>query len=195
MAEGLLSIQITRNDTGKLLSATKDIRDNLHLALNEIGKMWIRNAQLAMDRQGPGWKRHAQSTIDKYGSYKLLHSRPGKVKGGKHHLNKIKLHYDYEVKKVGRSAELNIVPKSSFAAEMLFIHNRPKGDYTINNIPGRPYFQWRTGHFKESEENQSRAILTRYVSESLKKRGIFGKTIGFTESQAMYSWYDWGGLE
>jgi hypothetical protein len=197
MPEGLITVQITRNDTGELLKATTDIRDNLHKVLGDVGKMLLRNAQKAMDEQGPGWKQHAASTVDRYGDYLIFHSRPGKIKNrpAKHHLNRIRKHYDYEVSNFGTSAQLKIIPKSSFAAEMLYIHNRPRGYTTPKNIPGRPYFQWRTGHFHESEETQARGFMRKYVSDALRARGIMSKSIGFDISQPLYSGYDWGGIE
>ena len=193
MDNSLLEIRITRNDTGKLLNATKHIGNNLHEALEKVGKMWLRNAQEAMDLQGPGWKQHADSTVKRWGDYALLHTRQRKPIGGRHYLNRIKNHYGYNVSNMGKSAVLRIVPKSSFAAEMLFIHNRPMGDVNANNIPGRPYFKWRTGHFAESEERQSRAILRKYISDSLKKYGLSVSGLSIDLYEAGYDSFDFGG--
>jgi len=175
----MIDVRLVKSDLPRLMRANSAVANKVDDWLRSIGVMLLESAQEAMDKSGPRWVGHARETERRWGIHKLLHTPESgtyKRKDGTP-LSDIKANYNYFIGNVFKGkATLEIIAVTSHAKTMYDIHNRPRGDYlTVNNgaqIPGRPFFRWRTGHTQQSEERKAIKITNDYIKDTFSSHGI-----------------------
>ena len=168
---GLLQLRVTKNQLPLVITGIAKISRNTEIFMQAVGEMILDNAQKTIDDEGPGWIGHSAETVLRHGVHPLLNLG----KGDPTSLSKITAHFGVEVQgDIRGTSTAKIIPLTRHGAKMFFIHNRPRGSRTKNNIPGRPFIQYRTGHNAGSERTQSRAIMNSYIRRIFRDVGIKG---------------------
>ena len=173
---GLLQIRVTKNQLPLVITGVAAIHRNTEVFMQKVGKMILDNAQKTIDSEGPGWKSHSAATLIRHPVHPLLNLGEGDPTS----LSKITAHFGVEVQGgVRDTSTAKIIPLTRHGAKMFFVHNRPRGTRTKNNVPGRPFIQFRTGHNAGSERTQSRVIMNEYIKKIFRDVGIKGIGAGF----------------